>query len=184
MIVLEFIELAKQRHSVREYSSKTVEREKIKKCVEAVRLAPSACNSQPWKFVVVDDLEIKNKLAKATSLTSTTLNKFVMEAPVIVAVVNEQAKMTSKVGGFIKGKDFDLLDIGIAVEHFCLQATEEGLGTCILGWFNEGLVKKILNIPKLKKVPLLITLGYEKSDEKSCKNRKNMEDILSFNSYK
>jgi nitroreductase len=181
---LDFIELANLRRSTRDYSDRVVDRDKIMRCVEAARMAPSACNSQPWHFIVVDDPELKDMVASATLLMGTGLNSFVKGAPVIVAVINENANMRSKVGGFIKGKNFDLIDIGIAAEHFCLQAAAEGLGTCILGWFNEGLVKKLLDVPKLKKVPLLITLGYEKTGSTAVKVRKSIEDISSFNKYK
>ena len=178
-----FLELAKSRQSVRAYKDKPVEKDKILRCIEAARIAPSACNSQPWKFIVVDDTELKNSIADATNNRVLPLNHFTKQAPVHVVVVREKANVTSKMGEIIRNKTFTLIDVGIATEHFCLQAATEELGTCILGWFNEKRVKKLLNIPKNKRAELIITLGYPLSGEKRKKKRKDLNDIYSFNSY-
>jgi len=100
-----------------------------------------------------------------------------------IVVVREKANLTSNLGQFIKNKEYPLIDIGIAVEHLCLQAVEEGLGTCIIGWFNEKKVKKLLGIPLNKRAELLITLGYPARDEIREKRRKTLGDIVSFNKY-
>jgi nitroreductase len=160
-----FIDMVKTRQSVRSYNSRSVEMEKIERCLEAARLAPSACNAQPWKFVVVDNPVIKNSLADAIQDRILPMNHFTKQAPVHVVVVREKANFTSNLGQVIKNKEYPLIDIGIAVEHFCLQAVEEGLGTCILGWFNEKKVKKLLNIPYRKRAELIITIGYPATDE-------------------
>ncbi len=178
-----FLEIAKSRQSVRAYKDKPVEKDKIMRCLEAARIAPSACNSQPWKFIVVDDTELKNLIADATNNRALPLNHFTKQAPVHVIVVREKANTTSKMGEIIRNKTFTLIDVGIATEHFCLQAETEGLGTCILGWFNEKLVKELLSIPKNKRAELIITVGYPVSDEKREKKRKDLEDIYSYNSY-
>ncbi len=179
---MNFLELAKTRQSVRKYSSKAVEAEKIARCVEAARLAPSACNSQPWKFIIVDDAQLKDRIAKETYNAVVTFNKFVKEAPVIAAIVMEKPTMISQIGGRIKDKDFYLIDIGIAAEHFCLQAAEEGLGTCMLGWFNEKKIAEMLNLPKSKRIGLLITLGYSDSSLRE-KIRKTTDEIVKYNRY-
>jgi nitroreductase len=179
---MNFPELVKTRQSVRKYTTQAVEREKIERCIEAVRLAPSACNSQPWKFIIVDDTELKDRIAKETYNTVVAFNKFVKEAPVIAVIVMEKPTMISQIGGRIKDKDFYLIDIGIAAEHFCLQAAEEGLGTCMLGWFNEKKIAEMLHIPKSKRIGLLITLGYSESTLRE-KIRKNTGDILNYNRY-
>ena len=179
---MNFPELVKTRQSVRKYTAQAVEREKIERCIEAVRLAPSACNSQPWKFIIVDDTELKDRIAKETYNTVVAFNKFVKEAPVIAVIVMEKPTMISQIGGRIKDKDFYLIDIGIAAEHFCLQAAEEGLGTCMLGWFNEKKIADMLHIPKSKRIGLLITLGYSESTLRE-KIRKNTGDILNYNRY-
>ncbi len=179
-----FIELVNQRQSVRKYSSRKVEREKIEHCLEAARLAPSASNGQPWKYVVADDPELVSKLALETYGPLNTFNKFVPEAPVIIALVIEKMKNVTQIGAYLKDREFPLIDIGISAEHFCLQAAEEGLGTCMLGWFNEKQVKKLLNIPSGKRIGLLITLGYAAEGYKlRLKIRKAPEQLFSYNTY-
>jgi len=136
---VDFLELASKRQSTRSYTDTPVEREKIERCLEAARIAPSACNSQPWKFVVVDEPELKNYVAEQTFGKLVSFNRFTAEAPVLVLIVGERQKSFARFAGIVKRKPFAYFDIGIAAEHFCLQATEEGLGTCMLGWFNENI---------------------------------------------
>jgi len=95
----------------------------------------------------------------------------------------EPANLNSNFGSLVKGKTFPLIDIGIAAEHICLAAKAEGLGSCMLGWFDEPAVKKLLDIPKSRRVPLIITLGYPASDEVRQKRRKDFNEIVSFNKY-
>ena len=180
--MIEFIDLIKTRQSVRKYSDKQVEKNKIELCIEAARLAPSACNSQPWKYIVVEEPILKNKVAKETFSAVAPFNKFVLQAPVIIAVVMEKPSFLSQFGGRIKNKDFYLIDIGITAEHFCLQAAELGLGSCMLGWFNEKNIIKLLKIPAKKRIGLLITLGYP-DDELRVKKRKEISEICNYNMY-
>jgi nitroreductase len=179
---MNFLELAKTRQSVRKYTSKAVEPEKIARCIEAARIAPSACNSQPWKFIIIDNAELKDRIAQETYNAVVSFNKFVKEAPVLVAIVMEKPTLVSQIGGRIKDKDFYLIDIGIAAEHFCLQAAEEGLGTCMLGWFNEKKIAGMLHLPRSKRIGLLITLGYSDSSLRE-KKRKTTDEILKYNRY-
>ena len=109
------------------------------------------------------------------------MNKFAVQCPVIVAVVLEKMNFTARIGSVIKDKEYSLLDVGIAVENFCLQAAELGLGTCILGWFDEKKVKKLLGIGS-KRVPLLITLGYPDGETRN-KIRKDINTMSSWNKY-
>ena len=177
---MNFSELIRLRQSDRKYDfSRKVSREQILQCLEAARLAPSACNSQPWHFVVVDDPALLPEMA--TAAAGMGMNKFAAEAPVIVAVVLEKMNFTARIGSVIKDKEYRLLDVGIAVEHFCLQAAELGLGTCILGWFDEKKVAKLLGV-KNHRIPLLITLGYSVAAHRE-KSRKQLEDLVSWNSY-
>ncbi len=179
-----FLDLVKHRRSIRGYLDKPVERDKVLMCLEAARVAPSACNSQPWKFIVVDEPELKSKLSKAAFRGVYSMNSFGKTAPVIVAVVSERSKFFAKVGGMFRGTKYYLIDIGIACEHFILQAEELGLGTCWIGWFNERAVKSILNVPPDKKVDILITLGYyDQAKKRSAHSREPMGKIASFNSY-
>ena len=181
---MDFLQLINLRQSDRQYIDKPVDREIINKCIEAARLAPSASNSQPWKFIVIDDPELKNKVAKKTFGPLKSFNKFVPQATVIIAIVLEKPKLTTELGGRLKNKEFPLIDIGIAAEHICLQAAEEGVGSCMLGWFDEKAVKALLNVPKKKDIPLLITLGYTHDDYRHRdKIRKVKEDVVKYNSY-
>ena len=176
---MDFSELVQKRQSDRKYASRPVERDLVVTCLEAARLAPSACNSQPWKFVVVDDGELVRKVGEAAA--GMGMNGFAREVPVIVAVVLEKMNLTARIGSVIKDKEYSLLDVGIAVEHFCLQAAELGLGTCIMGWFNEKKVKELLGI-RGKRVPLLVSLGYPAGENRK-KIRKSMDEMSSWNKY-
>ena len=178
------LDIIKQRKSVRRFLEKPVEREKVMMCLEAARAAPSACNSQPWKFIVVDDPEVKNRLCDKAFHGLYFINAFCKQAPVIVVIVSEKGKFLARIGGMFRGTRYYLIDIGIAGEHFVLQAEELGLGTCWIGWFNESAVKKVLGIPKGKKIDVLIALGYyDKKKVKSTHDREPLEKIASFNSY-
>jgi Nitroreductase len=177
---MDFNELISKRQSERKYDARPVESEKIMQCIEAARVSPSACNAQPWKFIVVDEPALKNQLAAAAA--GMGMNKFAVEAPVIVAVVLENPNTMSKVGSVLKGKEYTLMDIGIAATHFCLQATDLGLGTCIIGWFDEKKVRKLLHVPRKKRIPLLITIGYT-TNEVRQKQRKALNVIYSKNEY-
>lgn len=177
---MDFYDLIQKRQSDRRYdASRQVDRDLVMKCLEAARLAPSACNSQPWKFVVVDQPGLKGQMAEAAA--GMGMNRFATEAPVIVAVVLEKMNLTARIGSVIKDKEYSLLDVGIAVEHFCLQAAELGLGTCILGWFDEKKVKKLLGVDR-RRIPLLITLGYPAGATRP-KSRKTLEEMSSWNKY-
>ncbi len=178
----ELLELINYRQSDRAYFSTAIEKEKLERILEAGRLAPSACNAQPWKFIVVDQPELKNKIADCTSSKVLGMNHFTKQAPVHIIIVEEKANFTSNAGSLIKNKQFPLIDIGITAEHICLQAAAEKLGTCMIGWFDETKVKKLLNIPKSKRVPLIITLGYPEKETRE-KRRKDISDIISYNSY-
>lgn len=180
----ELLDLFRQRQSVRVYDpSRPISEETIMRCIEAARLAPSACNAQPWKFIVVNDPIVKERMADHISGGILPMNHFTRQAPVHVVIVREPANLTSNLGQVIKNKEYPLTDIGIAAIQFCLQATVEGLGTCIVGWFDEKKVKSLLNIPKSKRAELIITLGYPKAETIRPKIRKPVDKILSFNTY-
>ena len=177
--ILNFIN---SRQSDRKYSDKPVEKEKLERIIEAGRMAPSACNAQPWKFIVVTDPELVLKVADAASAKLIGMNSFVAQAPVILVIVREKPNMSSKVGATIKNKDYSLIDIGIATENICLQAKAEGIGSCIIGWFDEIQIRKLLEIPKSKRVELIITLGYSLSEQRE-KRRKPATETVSYNKY-
>lgn len=210
---MDFLELASRRQSTRKYDiNRPVEPEKIERIIEAARLAPSACNAQPWHFVVVneaelideaidaisnpaegetqpvhfvivDEPELKNKVADAASARLLRMNHFTKQAPIHILLVEEKVNLSSGIGGVIKDKHFAYVDIGIAASHICLAAEAEGLGSCILGWFNESKIKKLLNIPDSKRVILDILIGYP-AQELRPKKRKSTDEIVSYNTYK
>lgn len=180
---MNFSELCQQRKSVRRYLPKAVEKEKIQTILEACRLAPSACNSQPWKFIVVDEPELRAQVAETTYGTLLRFNRFVSQAPVLIVMVIESPNFLSNVGGKVKERDFTLIDNGIAAAHLCLQAADLGLGTCMIGWFDEKRVHELLKTPSNKRISLIITLGYEDQKKERKKIRKPLEMIWSSNSY-
>ena len=181
---LAFLDLVKTRQSVRKYLDKPVEREKVERCLEAARLAPSANNSQPWSFIVIDDPKLKEAVARKTFDSVISFNRFSLQAPVLILIISERPSFFSRIGGAVKNKQFSLIDIGITAEHLCLQAAEEGLGTCILGWFNEKGVKELLSISPSKRVEIVITVGYPESTIIRPKKRKPIDQIRSYNSYR
>ncbi|MBQ8811889.1 MAG: nitroreductase family protein [Bacteroidales bacterium] len=177
---MDFSELIKKRQSDRRYAPRPVAREHILKCLEAARLAPSACNSQPWKFIVVDEPEKLKEMSDAA--VGLGMNKFTMQVPVLVAVVQETMNLSAKAGALVKDKDYSMMDLGMAVEHFCLQAADLGLGTCIMGWFDEKRIKKLLGVPRGRRIQLIISLGYPDAPTRD-KIRKPLEDMSSWNKY-
>jgi len=179
---MDFIELAAKRQSDRGFKDRPVERELMERCLEAARLAPSACNSQPWFFVAVDDRPLVAEVAE--KLHDMVMNRFVTTAAALIVVVAETPAMIPRLAGCLKGKPYYLMDIGMAVENLCLQAASEGLGSCILGWFDESGVKKLLGIPSGKRVPLVIALGYPEQQQTRTKIRRPPEETWSYNRYR
>ena len=176
-----FLDLANARYSCRKYLDTPVEREKVEQCLEVARLAPSACNSQPWHFLVIDDPALKNRLCDAIFSGIYKPNIFARQAPVLVVVISEKSTFLAQIGGKIRNTQYYLIDIGIAVEHFILQATELGLGTCWMGWFNEKEAKRILGLSKNQKIDIVFPLGYP-AMPKPDKKRKSLDEMSSFRS--
>lgn len=177
-----FLELVQNRQSDRAYLDKPVEKEKLERILEAARLAPSACNSQPWKFIVVTDPEKRMQVADATASKMLSMNHFTKQAPVQLVLVEENANFTSTVGGWATNKHYPHIDLGIVAAHISLAAADEGLGSCIIGWCDEKKIKKALEIPKGKRVMLVILLGYSNQPLRE-KKRKTKEEIVSYDKY-
>jgi nitroreductase len=179
-----FIELVERRQSVRRYTARVVEDEKLRLCLEAARLAPSASNSQPWTFIVATDPTLVKSLGEACRGPLGTFNRFAVQAPVIIAIVLEKPRALTELGGRLKHKEYPLIDVGIAAIHICLQAEALGLGTCMIGWFDELKVKQLLQIPESNSVGLLLTLGYAPAEYPlRRKVRKSFDEVVSFNKY-
>lgn len=149
-IILEFIDVVISRKSVRDYSDKEVEEEKITQILEAARIAPSWANKQCCNFIVVKD---KAKIGAMSVL----LNLWLKNAPMVIAACADP-----KGSGTRNGMDYYLVDVGISMHQLILAATNAGLGTCWLAAFDEEKVKKVLEVPENVKVVALTPLGYSK----------------------
>ncbi|UCC95336.1 MAG: nitroreductase family protein [Candidatus Omnitrophota bacterium] len=170
---MDVFEAIKKRRSIRSYLDRAVEEEKIRKILEAARLAPSASNRQEWRFIVVRDRAKRSQLAQAAKN-----QKFIEEAPVVIVCCAEtdSYKMTC-------GQLCYPIDVAIAIDHMTLVAVEEGLGTCWIGAFYEEEAKKILNIPASIRVVELLTLGYPRQESHSLKSRLPLEKIIFFEKW-
>ena len=178
--MMSFLDLVKKRKSTRNFSSAPVDRAKLERCLEAARLAPSACNGQPWRFVVVESLPLREVLAERAFSGVHSMNAFAKKAPVLVVVVTLPTRSPATFAGFLRRFSYPLIDIGIACEHFVLQATEEGLDTCWLGWFNEREVKKVLNLKRGERVHILLAVGCGGGEPTGEKRRKPFPEMAEF----
>lgn len=174
---MNFTELSKSRQSCRKYNpEKAVEEEKITEILEAANLAPSACNSQPYKVTIAQGIKAK-EVAKAT--TGMGMNSFTSDAPVMIVIAEGSYSKTAAMGAKVKGNDYRSIDIGILSAFITLKATELGLGTCILGWFDDKKVRSVCGLDT--PVRLIITLGYpEDNYPLRDKKRKNVSDYVTF----
>jgi len=151
---MEFYETIRRRRSVRKYSDRPVPEEVVTRCLEAARLAPSWRNGQPWRFIVVRDRRTIQRLVRANWLAG-AINWWLKDVPVLVVACAEP-----KQSGLKGDQPYYLVDVAIALEHFILAATAEGLGTCWIGGFNEDKVRKVLGIPSHIRVVAMTPLGY------------------------
>jgi len=181
---MDFLELVSTRQSDRAFDpDRLVEKEKIERIVETARLSPSACNAQPWHLIVVDDPALKSRVADATSARALGMNHFTKQAPVHIVLVEERVNLSSGLGGWVKQKDYAQMDLGLLAAHITLAAHAEGLGSCILGWFNESKMRELLAIPDSKRVWLDIAIGYSVQPLRP-KKRKPLQEMVSYNGYK
>lgn len=159
------LDTIKDRRSIRTYKSEHIPQEKLEKLLEAARLAPSAANRQNWKFIVVENEQVKKQL-----VTACNNQAFVGTASHIIAGTGDPSQKWHQV------------DLAIALEHIVLEAVELGLGTCWIGAFNEDEVKRLLRIPQDKKVVALLTVGIP-DESPTARPRKTLEEIVSYNEY-
>jgi len=159
MGVDDFMSLVAARRSCRDYLDKAVPEAALAKCLEAARLAPSACNKQPWRFVVVTAPETRRRLCDGCLLPGLPM-PWLSRAPVLVALCVEESLLTHKLAPLLSGVKYPLVDAGIAGEHFVLAATAQGLGTCWIGWFRPRPLKRLLGVPPRIKVVSLLSVGY------------------------
>ena len=171
---MNFTEIALARQSCRAYDeTRAVESEKLEAILEAARLAPSACNGQPYHFTVCRG-ETAKEVAKATA--GLGLNKFAPQAPVLIVVSEKPYVKSAAMGAKLKGNDYRSMDIGIAVAYLTAEATAQGLSTCILGWLDDDKIRKICGLDQ--PVRLVITVGYAKDETIRPKKRKNLSELV------
>jgi len=178
-----FQQLVQERRSVRHFLDTPVERDKVLACLEAARLAPSAQNVQPWRFLVIDDDKLKQAFGREAFSGIYGVTKFALKAPVLVLILAKPDIVTNRIGKQIQGVAFHLIDIGIAGEHLVLAAQEQGLGTCWIGWFSPRRTRKFFKIPRAYRPVAIIALGYCEKKEPRDKKRKPLSEVVWFNKF-
>ncbi|MDR1332668.1 MAG: nitroreductase family protein [Tannerella sp.] len=148
---MQLIDLIRKRCSVRSYSPAPVEQEKLDYVLEAARLAPSACNLQPWRFVVIRSAEAR---AKAQACYE---REWFRSAPLYILVCSDHSRSWKRPSD---GKDHADIDVSIAAEHICLAAAEQGLGTCWVCHFDAKRCAESFGLPDGIEAAILIPLGY------------------------
>ena len=172
---MNFMEIARARQSCRAYDeTRQVEDEKIAAMLEAARLAPSACNGQPYHFTVCRG---KTALEVARATAGLGMNKFAVQAPVLIVVSEKPYVKSAAMGAKVKNNDYRSMDIGIAVAYLTAEATAQGLGTCILGWLDDDRIRKLCGLDQ--PVRLVITVGYAKDEQVRPKKRKDLSELVS-----
>lgn len=171
---MEFYDVIRRRLSVRAYKPDPVPEEVLRRILEAARLAPSAKNYQPWRFIVVTDEKIRQELVPACRGQS-----FIAQAPVVICACAIEEQAWKGMGGYWSAAE---VDVTIALEHLILAATAEGLGTCWIGAFIEAEVKRVLQIPEGVKPVALTPLGYPAQEPKP-RPRKALEEIVCYNRF-
>ena len=171
---MNFMEIAQTRQSCRAYDeSRFVEREKLDAILEAARLAPSACNGQPYHFTVCKG-DTAKAVAKATQ--GMGMNKFASQAPVLIVVSEMPYVKSAAMGAKVKNNDYRSIDIGITTAYLTAEAAAQGLGTCILGWFDDDKIRSICDLSYPAR--LVITVGYPKEDTIRPKKRKDLSELI------
>ena len=172
---MNFTEIAKTRQSCRAYDSeRMVETEKLTAILETARLAPSACNGQPYHITVCRG-EAAQKVAKATQ--GMGMNKFASDAPVLLVISEMPYVKSAALGAKVKGNDYRSIDIGIAAAYITAEACAQGLSTCILGWLDDDKIRGICGLDGA--VRLVITIGYAKEGDKLReKKRKALSELV------
>ena len=171
---MNFTEIAQTRQSCRAYDeTRVVEREKLDAILEAARLAPSACNGQPYHLTVCTG-EVAKEVARATQ--GMGMNKFATQAPVLIVVSEMPYVKSAALGAKVKGNDYRSIDIGITTAYLTAEATAQGLSTCILGWLDDDKIRALCGIEY--PVRLVITLGYARDETVRPKKRKSIPELV------
>ena len=170
--------LIRSRRSVRQFRPEPVPRESIMNCIEAARLAPSADNVQPWRFLILDDPVKKAAFSEAVFSGIYRPTRWAAQAPVIIALIADISIIAHRIGGGIQKIPFHMIDIGICGEHLVLAAQAQGIGSCWIGWFNAKKARKCLNLPQKYAVCELIALGYPDEAHKPKTRKMKSSDLL------
>jgi nitroreductase len=178
----------KWRRSVRKFSARPVERDKVLQILEAARLAPSSSNRQAWHFVVIDDRAIIGQIPGTVPVGTQRIISFVKDAPLVIVGCYTKA-LTHYIAQFA-GHENHLVDVSIAMTHMTLEATELGIGTCWVGWYGESKLHKLLGLPRRYKIVALLILGYPATPSTKeaiggipARSRKSISDIVSYNKF-
>jgi nitroreductase len=173
--VMNFSEIANNRQSCRNYDrNREIEQEKLERILNTARIAPSACNGQPYHITVC-----KGEAAKQVALATRGmgLNKFAVDAPIMLVISEKPYVASEALGAKLKNNDYRSIDIGILAAYITAEATAQGLSTCILGWFDDAEIRKVCALDE--PVRLVITLGYAKADDKlRPKKRKDIDTLV------
>lgn len=177
---MSFLDLCAKRQSCRNFSGKPVDRGMLEKCVEAARLAPSGCNSQPWKFLVVSKPELLPEMAKAAQAFK-GINGFTEKAGAFIVIVEEHAKLMPGIAKILDSQYFAKQDIGGATLAICLEAADLGLGTCIIGMYDRPALCELLSLPADTRFAGFIAVGHPADDDKiRDKQRKPLSEVAQF----
>ncbi|GFE57426.1 nitroreductase family protein [Geobacter sp. AOG1] len=185
---MDTLEAIRTRRSVRKFSDRPVEPEKLQTVLEAVQMAPSWANMQCWRFIVVDDPEMKAKISELSYVEayfapkgykSNPSRKALAEAPVVIVACGVPTE-----SGDLRGQQYYLADVGIATENLMLAAHAVGLGTVFVGVFDEGNLGYLLNIPPEVRIVGLFPLGYSQEEPKSGPPRKPLDEIVNYGKWK
>ena len=173
---MDFLKIARNRQSCRSYDeSRQVTQQQLDAILEAARLAPSACNGQPYHFTVCRGQAAKDVAAATMGMG---MNKFASQAPVVIVISEEPYVKSAALGAKVKGNDYRSIDIGIAAAYLTAEAAAQGLGTCILGWFDGERLRTLCGLKY--PVRLVITLGYpSEKDTLRTKKRKDLSELVS-----
>ena len=176
-----FFALVRTRRSIRRFEDHSVDREIIKDCIEWARMAPSAENSQPWRFIVLDEPEIRLKTGEKAFPHVFRASRWALKAPVLIVLCAHLDFIANRMGKLFTGIPYYLIDVGIAGEHFSLAAHGHGLGSCWVGWFSPKGVKQALDLPGALRPIALFAVGYPAQELDPVKKRKPLEEICQFN---
>jgi nitroreductase len=154
---MEFMEVISKRRAIRKYKKDPIPEDKLQRLYQALRLAPSGNNRQPYRFIFVRDERVRREIVQRACHQD-----FLYDAPIIMVACCEP------------GRAFDT---AIAVDHLVLAATNEGLGTCWVGWFDRDAVKEILGIERNMDVPILVPIGYP-DESPPARPRKTLEELV------